>query len=139
MQGSSRPNFGESETEMQKLWLVLASLNGFLAVVAGAFAAHGLQKRMAPDVLTVFETAARYQMYHASALLAVACLARVAPGPGVTVAGWAFLIGIVLFSGSLYALCATGQRKLGMITPLGGTAFLVGWLSLLWAAWQSRS
>jgi len=124
---------------MPKLWLALASANGFFAVAAGAFAAHGLQKRMSADLLAVFETAARYQMYHALALLGVACLARAAPGPGVTLAGWAFTIGIVLFSGSLYALCATNVRKFGMITPIGGTAFLIGWAALMWSAWRMRA
>jgi uncharacterized membrane protein YgdD (TMEM256/DUF423 family) len=119
---------------MPKLWLILAGVNGFLAVAAGAFAAHGLQKRMSAEAVGIFETAARYQMYHALALLAVGWLARTAPGPAVAVAGWAFTLGIVLFSGSLYALCVTGLRKLGMITPIGGTAFLVGWLALVWAA-----
>ncbi len=123
---------------MPKCWLALAAVNGFIAVAAGAFAAHSLQKRMSPDTLAVFETAARYQMYHALALLAVACFARVAPAPGVTVAGWAFTIGIALFSGSLYALCITSIRRLGIITPFGGVAFLVGWVGLAVAAWQFK-
>ncbi len=123
---------------MPKCWLLLAAANGLIAVAAGAFAAHSLQKRMSPDTLAVFETAVRYQMYHGLALLAVACLARVAPAPGVTVAGWAFTIGIVLFSGSLYALCITSIRRLGIVTPFGGVAFLVGWAGLAVAAWQYK-
>lgn len=123
---------------MPKCWLALAAVNGFIAVAAGAFAAHSLQKRMSPDTLAVFETAARYQMYHGLALLAVACLARSATDPTLNVAGWAFTVGIVLFSGSLYALCISGIRKLGIITPIGGVSFLVGWAALILVAWRAK-
>jgi uncharacterized membrane protein YgdD (TMEM256/DUF423 family) len=88
-------------------------------------------------MLTTFEVGARYHMYHALGLLAVAWAATRWPGSAVTAAGWLFLVGIVLFSGSLYLLSFTGQRWLGAITPLGGAAFLVGWFLLLWTAWKA--
>ena len=88
-------------------------------------------------MLTTFEVGARYHMYHALGLLAVAWAATRWPGSAVTAAGWLFLVGIVLFSGSLYLLSLTGQRWLGAITPLGGAAFLVGWFLLLWTAWKA--
>ncbi|HXE57351.1 MAG TPA: DUF423 domain-containing protein [Gemmatimonadales bacterium] len=115
---------------MDRPFLALGSLSAFLAVAAGAFGAHALRARLAPEQLSVFETAARYQMYHALALLAVGWAAGRWPGPLVTLAGWSFVIGTVLFSGSLYALALTGVRWLGAITPLGGAAFLFGWICL---------
>jgi uncharacterized membrane protein YgdD (TMEM256/DUF423 family) len=105
-----------------------------VAVGAGAFGAHGLRARLSPELLAVFETAARYQMYHALALLAVAWAVTRWPGALPHWAGWLFLAGTVLFSGSLYLLALTGIRWLGAITPLGGLAFLAGWLCLLLAA-----
>ncbi len=118
----------------------LGALFAALAVAAGAFGAHALRARLAPDMLAVFETAARYQMYHALALLAVALfLGRTAaaiPDLWASWAGWLFAAGIVLFSGSLYALALTGVRILGAITPLGGVAFIAGWACLLVAAWR---
>ena len=115
---------------MDRAFALAGSLSAFLAVAAGAFGAHALRARLAPDLLAVFETAARYQMYHALALLAVAwAVTRFAPGP-IRVAGWLFIGGTVLFSGSLYLLALTGTRWLGAITPLGGLLFLAGWLSL---------
>jgi len=107
-----------------------------LAVAAGAFGAHGLRERLAPDMLAVFETGARYQMYHALALLGVAWAAGRWPGGLTTAAGWCFLAGIALFSGSLYVLSISGVRWLGAITPIGGLAFLVGWMLLAAAAWR---
>jgi uncharacterized membrane protein YgdD (TMEM256/DUF423 family) len=106
----------------------------FLGVAAGAFGAHGLRGRVAADLLEVFETAARYHVYHALGLLAVAYAASRWPGPATTAAGWLFVAGIVLFSGSLYLMTFTGMRWLGAITPLGGAAFLAGWAALAWAA-----
>ncbi len=116
----------------------LGAILAFLAVAAGAFGAHALRPRLAPDLLEVFETAARYQMYHALALLAVAWASERWPGPAPALAGWLFVAGIVVFSGSLYLLSLTGQRWLGAITPLGGLAFLAGWAVLAWSAWQTR-
>src|SRR5690606_5635952 len=108
----------------------------FIAVGAGAFGAHALRARLAPDMLAVFETAARYQMYHALALLAVAWIAARWPGTAAMYAGWLFVAGTVVFSGSLYLMALTGARWLGAITPLGGAAFLAGWLALALAARQ---
>ena len=105
-----------------------------LAVAAGAFGAHALRARLAPGDLLVFETGARYQMYHGLALIAAGWVAERWPGPLASAAGWCFLIGIVLFSGSLYALTLSGVRGLGAITPLGGACFLAGWACLSLAA-----
>lgn len=118
---------------MERVFWVLGCLFGLISVAAGAFGAHALRGRMGAEMLAVYETAARYQMYHALALLLVARLAVSARGAGVEVAGWAFVVGIVLFSGSLYLLTLTGVRWLGAITPLGGVAFLIGWAALAWA------
>ena len=107
--------------------LVAGALNGAIAVGAGAFAAHGLKGRLEPHALDIFQTAARYQMYHALAMvLCAVLLARTA--------GWLFQIGIVLFSGSLYLLALTDVKVLGAITPLGGLGFLAGWGYLAWSA-----
>lgn len=122
-----------------KLWLTIGALSGFLSVALGAFAAHGLQARVGPAELAVFETGARYQMYHALALLAVAWVAAQGGGTFASVAGWAFVAGTILFSGSLYYLGLTGSRALVMITPIGGVAFLIGWLSLAVAGWPLRA
>ena len=119
---------------MDRIFVTLGAVSAFVAVAAGAFGAHGLRAWLAPDLLAVFETAARYQMYHALALLAVAWVAARWPGPLPQWAGWLFVVGTVLFSGSLYALALTGVRWLGAITPLGGVAFLAGWLCLALAA-----
>ncbi len=121
---------------MDRTFAVLGALLACLAVGAGAFGAHGLRGRLPTDLLETFETAARYHMYHALALLAVAWVAARWPSGAATAAGWLFLLGIVLFSGSLYVLSLTGTRWLGAITPLGGAAFLAGWLALAWAAWR---
>jgi uncharacterized membrane protein YgdD (TMEM256/DUF423 family) len=116
------------------LFATLGATSAFVAVGAGAFGAHALRARLSPDLLAVFETGARYQMYHALGLLAVAWAATRWPGPWPVRAGWLFLAGTVLFSGSLYALALTGVRWLGAVTPLGGVAFLAGWLCLAWGA-----
>jgi uncharacterized membrane protein YgdD (TMEM256/DUF423 family) len=113
----------------EKLFVISGALSGFLAVAAGAFGAHALRPKLSPEQLNVFETAARYQMYHALALLVVAWAAGHRP---VQVSGWLFIAGTVLFCGSLYALALTGIRWLGAITPVGGVAFLLGWLFLAW-------
>lgn len=121
-----------------KLWLTIGALSGFLSVALGAFAAHGLQSRVGPTELAVFETGARYQMYHALALLAVAWVAAQGGGTATTFAGWAFVAGTILFSGSLYYLGITGSRALVMVTPIGGVAFLAGWIALAVAGWSLR-
>ncbi len=115
---------------MDKGFAVAGSLSAFIAVAAGAFGAHALRARLAPDLLAVFETGARYEMYHALALLAVAWAATRWPGTPVRAAGWLFIGGTILFSGSLYLLALTGARWLGAVTPLGGLLFLGGWLAL---------
>jgi uncharacterized membrane protein YgdD (TMEM256/DUF423 family) len=119
---------------MERLFFRLGACSGFLAVAAGAFGAHALRDRLAPDMLAVFETGARYQMYHALALLAVARTVTRWPAAAGRWAGWFFVAGTVLFSGSLYALALSGIRSLGAITPVGGLAFLAGWICLAMAA-----
>ena len=123
---------------MQRWALLVAAVAGFLAVALGAFAAHGLRNVLSAEYLTVFQTGVHYQMVHALALLAVGMLLQKSPARSLRIAAWGFTLGIVLFSGSLYALTLSGVRGLGMITPLGGVAFLVGWASLAWFAWRSR-
>jgi uncharacterized membrane protein YgdD (TMEM256/DUF423 family) len=123
---------------MESLFFRLGAASGLIAVAAGAFGAHGLRSRLTPEYLAVFETAARYQMYHALALLAVAWAVGRWPSPLTSWAGWLFVAGTVLFSGSLYILAFTGTRWWGGITPLGGLAFLVGWLCLLLSAVRPR-
>ena len=120
---------------MARTFLLLGALSGFSSVAAGAFGAHALRQRLDEHLLAVFETGARYQMFHALALLAIGALAARGESRALAVAGWAMVAGTVLFSGSLYALALSGVRGLGAITPLGGVAFLVGWLALRWAAW----
>ena len=121
---------------MDRFFFVAGSLMGFLAVTLGAFDAHGLRTHLDADLITVFETGVRYQMYHAFALLAVAMAYNKWPGKGLILSGWMFIAGIILFSGSLYALSLSGVRWLGMITPIGGLAFLTGWLCMAWAVWK---
>jgi uncharacterized membrane protein YgdD (TMEM256/DUF423 family) len=117
-------------------WLVLGAASAFISVAAGAFGAHALRARLTPDLLTVFETGARYQMYHSLGLLAIGLMAHFRPSPLLNGAGWAMLAGILLFSGSLYALALSGVRVLGAITPFGGLGFLIGWVLLAAAAWR---
>lgn len=121
---------------MMRMWIVLGAANAFLSVAAGAFGAHALKARLSQDLLTIFETGARYHMYHALGLLAVGLVAQGRPSGLLSGAGWAMLVGIVLFSGSLYALALSGVRALGAITPLGGVGFLVGWVLLALGAWR---
>ena len=108
----------------------------FLAVALGAFGAHGLRGRIGDDMLAVFETGVRYQAYHALALLSLAAWAAQFESGAASGAAWCFTAGIVVFSGSLYALALTGVRKFGAITPLGGLLFLAGWARLLAAGWK---
>jgi uncharacterized membrane protein YgdD (TMEM256/DUF423 family) len=122
---------------MDRVFFALGSVAAFVGVALGAFAAHGLQTRLGADMLATFETAVRYQMYHALALLAVGWAHTRWPSAVLTAGGWLFFAGVLLFSGSLYALSLSGVRWLGAITPLGGLAFLAGWLCLAWAAWKA--
>ncbi len=113
-------------------WGVAGALSACVAVIAGAFGAHALRASLTPAALATFETAARYHLFHALALLVVAGMLERPAHPAVARAAWGFLAGTVLFSGSLYALALTGHRWLGAVTPLGGVAFIAGWLSLAW-------
>ena len=127
---------------MERLFLIVAGINGFLSVALGAFGAHGLRARLEnlPDGarrLEVWQTAAHYQIAHALALGLVAYLCQRAPASAAPVAGYLFLAGIVLFSGSLYVLALTGIKVLGAVTPFGGLCFLAGWLVVVWAAYKS--
>jgi uncharacterized membrane protein YgdD (TMEM256/DUF423 family) len=122
---------------MERLFFGLGALSGAMAVALGAFGAHGLRTRLPVDLLATFETGVRYQMYHALALLVVAwAVTRWAGSSLPAAAGWLFVAGTVLFSFSLYLLALTGQRWLGAITPLGGVAFVAGWVCLALAAWR---
>lgn len=119
---------------MDKTFIFIAAVMGLVGVGLGAFGAHALKGRLSPEMLAVFETGVRYQMYHTLAILATAALMTRIDGRAVTAAGWCFTAGIFLFSGSLYALAFTGVTVLGAITPLGGLAFLAGWVCLAIAA-----
>jgi uncharacterized membrane protein YgdD (TMEM256/DUF423 family) len=120
---------------MQKNFLLVAAILGFLSVAFGAFGAHGLRDRLSPEMMAVFEIGVRYQMYHVFAILAVAvAIAQCGQARLLYVAGWAFLAGILIFSGSLYALALTGTGMFGAITPIGGVGFLVGWACLAFFA-----
>lgn len=114
--------------------MFVGALMGFVGVGLGAFGAHGLKGRLSPDMLAVFETGVRYQMYHALALLVVGALMTRLEGRAIVVAGWSFTAGILIFSGSLYALALTGVTMLGAVTPISGVAFLAGWVALAIAA-----
>jgi uncharacterized membrane protein YgdD (TMEM256/DUF423 family) len=121
---------------MERIFFVTGAISALIAVAAGAFGAHGLKTRVSTEMLAIFETAARYQMYHALALFVVAWAQTRFPGNLVNVAGWLFIVGTILFSGSLYLLSLTEIRSLGAITPLGGAAFLGGWICLILAGWK---
>lgn len=122
-----------------RLILVIGSASGFLTVALGAFAAHGLKQQLSPEHLDIFRTGVDYQGLHTLALLftGLFALQNNQPSPGLPgLAAWAFTLGICLFSGSLYLLAITGVRWLGMLTPLGGIAFLIGWACLAIATWK---
>ncbi|MDH7944378.1 DUF423 domain-containing protein [Pseudohongiella sp. SYSU M77423] len=125
---------------MPAVFVAIAAINGFLAVALGAFAAHGLRARLPEDLLTVFQTGVQYHMYHALALFGVGLLCmQYGESTLLRASGWAFVVGIVIFSGSLYILSLSGIRWLGAITPIGGVAFLTGWLLLAAAMLMGRS
>jgi uncharacterized membrane protein YgdD (TMEM256/DUF423 family) len=121
---------------MERHFLGIGALSACLAVAAGAFGAHGLRDLVSAERLVVWETAARYQMYHALGLFIVAFLASQKSAGPARLGGWLFVAGTVLFSGSLYALTLTGVTILGAITPFGGLAFIAGWLVLAWGVWR---
>ena len=124
---------------MARTFFLLGSLFAFLAVAAGAFGAHSLKAMLPAERLIVFETAVRYQMYHALALFAVGWVSQQCQHVALRTAGWLFVLGILLFSGSLYVLAFSGARWIGALTPLGGLAFLAGWALLGWGCWKSRT
>jgi uncharacterized membrane protein YgdD (TMEM256/DUF423 family) len=115
-------------------WFVTGALAAGLGVVLGAFGAHGLKARVTPDLLAIFETGVRYHMYHALALLAVAWASTRWTTSWIGAAGWLFVVGILIFSGSLYLLTLTGARWWGAVTPIGGLAFIAGWMCLAMGA-----
>ena len=116
---------------MDRTFLLIGALAGFIGVGFGAFGAHGLRNRLSPEMLAVFETGVRYQMYHAFAVLIVALGAARFDGWLIRAAGWSFTAGMVIFSGSLYALALSGVTGLGAITPIGGVLLLIGWALLI--------
>ncbi len=116
---------------MSRLLIFCGALCAALSVILGAFGAHGLKSRLPPEILATFETGVQYQFYHALGLILIGIVVQFTKASAmVTAAGWLMLAGIVLFSGSLYAICFSGIRSLGMITPVGGMAFIVAWLLL---------
>jgi uncharacterized membrane protein YgdD (TMEM256/DUF423 family) len=128
-----------TESAVARTFWILGCLFGLLAVGAGAFGAHALDGRVPERLLAVFETGVRYHMYHALALLAVALLLSRQPSAPAVAAGWLFVAGILIFSGSLYVLVLSGLRWLGAITPLGGVVLLTGWALLAWAGARAFS
>ena len=121
------------------VWLLIAAINGALAVGFGAFGAHGLQGRLDAHHMEIFETAARYHMYHALAMGLAALAMQSTASRTATWSAALFLTGIVIFSGSLYALAMTGERAFAFATPIGGVSFLAGWILLALAAWRSKA
>lgn len=122
---------------MHKTFIVLGSLNMFAAVALGAFGAHGLKGKLSPYFLEIYQTGVQYQMVHALGLLLVAALSTKLSPTLTNLSGWFLFAGIVIFSGSLYALSMSGIRTFGAITPIGGVSFLIGWLLLAYAAIKS--
>ena len=121
---------------MDRIFFAIGCLSGFLGVGLGAFGAHALKTRLDTEMLAVFEVGVRYQMYHALAILAVAAAMTRLDGPLIKSAGWLFSAGIVLFSGSLYLLALTGVTIIGVMTPIGGLAFLAGWALVAWSTFH---
>ena len=123
---------------MAERWFAVGAWLGAFGVALGAFGAHALKARASADMVAIWETGARYHVLHALALLATGWATERWPGAFASGAGWLFLVGIVLFSGSLYALALTGVRALGAITPIGGGCFIAGWICLAMAATRGR-
>ncbi len=118
---------------MERFFFISGAIAAFVGVALGAFGAHSLRTKLTPEMLNIFEVGVRYQMYHALGLIAVAWAITRWPEANLNAAGWAFIVGIVIFSGSLYLLTLTDTRWLGAITPIGGIAFLIGWAILVWS------
>lgn len=126
-----------SALDRARPWLIAGALAMAVAVAAGAFGAHGLEARLSPEALGWWETGARYHVYHALGLFVVGGLAALGPtGRALRVAGWGLVVGLILFSGSLYLLALTDLRWLGMVTPLGGTSWIIAWIALAMATRQ---
>ena len=123
---------------MTRIFLTIAGTLGGISVILGAFASHALKEKLSDRALEIWETGTKYQMYHALALILVALLLSrlTTDSTALVIAGYAFIAGIILFSGSLYALSLSGIKLLGAITPLGGVAFIIGWACLAIAAWR---
>ncbi len=119
---------------MDRTFTLIAAIFGLVGVGLGAFGAHALRATLEPRDLEIFETAVRYQLVHAVALLGVAWAWTRWPGTATAMAGWLFAAGVVIFSGSLYLLVLVGPRAWGAVTPVGGVAMLLGWAALAWAA-----
>ena len=118
-------------------FIIIGAICAAVAVMLGAFGAHALKSKLDANMLAVFQTGVEYQFYHALGLLVIGLLLMSPQAPaGTKTAGWLLIAGIILFSGSLYALTLSGQRVLGMITPFGGLAFILGWLWLAWVYWK---
>lgn len=123
---------------MSRTFWVIAGILGAAGVMLGAFGAHALRDRLSADMLTVWQTAVQYHLWHALALLAAGFLVGHYPGSGwLTAAGWCFVAGVLVFSGSLYLLALTGARTLGAVTPVGGLLLILGWLLLAWGVFRS--
>lgn len=118
-------------------WVVLGCVSGFISVAMGAFGAHALSETLSAKALSVYQTAAQYQMYHSLALILLGVWSIQYPAASSTVPGWSFCSGLILFSGSLYALALTDIKILGAITPLGGLSFMVGWIAFAVLAWKA--
>jgi uncharacterized membrane protein YgdD (TMEM256/DUF423 family) len=132
------PTLPGETVQFSRVFFSIGAVFAALGVAAGAFGAHGLKARVSPEMLAVFETGVRYHLIHALALLAVAWASTRWTSAAIRAAGWLFVVGILVFSGSLYLLTLTGIRALGAITPIGGVAFIMGWLLLAWGAWRGR-
>ena len=122
---------------MGQIFITISAVLGFLGVALGAFGAHGLKSKLSVDMMAIFETGARYHLIHAVALFGIGILARQMDVTAIKVAGISMIFGILVFSGSLYALAISGVRVLGAITPIGGLGFLIGWAALAIAAIQN--
>ena len=123
---------------MAQWWLVFGSVAGFFGVAGGAFGAHALKERLSEQMLANFETGTRYLLAHAVALLVVGVLASRKDVGDLAAVGWSFTIGMLIFTGSLWVMALTGQRWLGAVTPVGGTALIIGWLALALAAFKGQ-
>ena len=136
MQPEAAPDMTATAEQCMKILLVLGALNGALAVIFGAFGAHGLKSRVDDSMLAVWSTASEYHFYHALAMLLCGLLAKAFGASGMVTAGWVLFAGTLVFSGSLYVMVLSGQKWLGAITPLGGTALIIGWLMLAWSLFK---